>query len=72
MSWSIITVQEATHGVPATIRSQRSFTGTTRPSSIVRWGWSCMQSRHWTTASWTSSTRSPASPDSGSTLRIAS
>ena len=71
-SWSTVTVHEATNGLPATIRSQRSSTGTTRASSTVRWGWSCMQSRHWTTASWISSTRSAASPLSGSTLRIAS
>ncbi len=35
-SWSTVTVQEATQGVPATIRSQRSSTGTTRSSWIVR------------------------------------
>jgi hypothetical protein len=28
---STVTVQEATHGVPATIRSQRSSIGSTRP-----------------------------------------
>ena len=71
-SWSTVTVHEATQGVPATIRSQRSVIGTTWPSSIARWGWSCMQSRHWTTASWTSSTRSAVSPESGSTRMIAS
>ena len=31
-SWSTVTVQEATQGVPATIRSQRSSIGTTRSS----------------------------------------
>ena len=40
-----MTVQEATHGCPPTIRSQRSSIGTTRPSSIDRCGWSCMQSQ---------------------------
>src|SRR5680860_1073305 len=48
--------EEATQGVPATIRSQRSSIGTTRSSWKVRWGWSCMQSRHCTADSWTSST----------------
>ena len=54
-SWSTVTVQDATQGVPATIRSQRSSIGTTRSSWKSRWGWSCMQSRHCTTASCTSS-----------------
>ena len=71
-SWSTRTVQEATQGVPATIRSQRSSIGTTRSSWKVRWGWSCMQARHWTTDSWTSSTPSASAPVSGSTARIAS
>ena len=42
--------------MPATIRSQRSSIGSTRPLSKPRCGWSCMQSRHWTTASCSSST----------------
>ena len=71
-SWSTVTVHEATQGVPATIRSQRSSTGTTLSSWIVRCGWSCRQRRHWTTASWTSSSRSDGSPLSGSMRRIAS
>src|SRR5680860_849515 len=71
-SWSTVTVQEATQGVPATIRSQRSSIGTTRSSWKVRWGWSCMQSRHWTTDSCTSSIPSAGMPVSGSTRRIAS
>ena len=50
--------------MPVTIRSQRSSIGSMWPSVKVRCGWSCMQSRHWTTASWTSSTRSVKSPDS--------
>jgi hypothetical protein len=63
-----VTVHEATHGVPAIIRSQRSSIGSTRPSRKPRWGWSCMQSRHCTTASWSSSTTSPRSPVWGSIL----
>ena len=46
-----VTVQDATHGVPATMRSQRSSTGSMRPLWKARCGWSCMQSRHCTTAS---------------------
>ena len=61
-----VTVQDATQGVPATIRSQRSSIGSIRPLWKPRWGWSCMQSRHCTTASWISSTTSPRSPVTGS------
>ncbi len=71
-SASTVTSQEATHGVPATIRSQRSSIGCTRPSRKPRCGWSCMQSRHCTTASWISSTTSARSPVSGSILWIPS
>ncbi len=56
------------HGVPAIIRSQRSSIGSTRPLVKPRCGWSCMQSRHWTTASCSSSTTSARSPVTGSIL----
>ena len=65
-SASTVTVHEATQGVPAIIRSQRSSIGSTRPLWKPRCGWSCMHSRHWTTASCISSTTSPRSPVSGS------
>ena len=45
-SASTVTVHEATHGVPATMRSQRSSIGSMRPLWNARCGWSCMQSRH--------------------------
>ena len=61
-----VTVQLATHGVPTTIRSQRSSTGSMRSLWKIRWGWSCMQSRHCTTASWSSSTTSARLPVTGS------
>jgi hypothetical protein len=37
-SASTLTVHEATHGVPAIIRSQRSSIGSTRPFWYPRWG----------------------------------
>ena len=61
-----VTVQEATHGVPATMRSQRSSTGSMRSLWKTRCGWSCMQSRHCTTASCSSSTTSARFPVTGS------
>ena len=65
-SASTVTVHDATHGVPAIIRSQRSSIGSMRPSWKPRCGWSCMHSRHCTTASCISSTTSARSPVSGS------
>ena len=50
----------------------KSSIGTTRSLSKVRCGWSCMQSKHWTTDSCTSSTPSVGIPVSGSISRIAS
>ena len=43
-SWSMVTVHEATNGLPATIRST-VFHRDDAAASTVRWGWSCMQSR---------------------------